>query len=87
MVKPIKPTLQANFAKEPFRTSRQKEKLIDKIYRQCLTAGIVHKLWRASGDRKVSRYLLSFMVKTVQYNTYDTIPAKRYNAFKTKLHE
>ncbi len=38
---------------------------------------IVHRLWRATGDRNVSRKLLSFIAKTVQYKVYDTIPAKR----------
>ena len=32
------------------------------------TVGIVHRLGCATGDRNVSRKLLSFMAKTVRYN-------------------
>ena len=49
---------------------------------QRTTAGIVHRLWRATGDRNVSRDLLSSMAKAVRCNAYDTIPTKRYGAFK-----
>ena len=38
---------------------------------------IVHRLWLATGDRNVSRDLLSFMAKTMRCNAYDTIPTER----------
>jgi hypothetical protein len=49
LTKHTKPTLKPNFAKEPFRPSRLKESLIVEIYRQCLTAGKVHRLCCAPG--------------------------------------
>ena len=79
--------LSPKMPKEPSSPSRSKSR----TERQCIneqinniieqgqrtTAGIVHRLWRATGDRNVSRELLSFIAKTVRYNAYDTIPAKR----------
>jgi len=54
LAKHSKPTLQANFAKEPFRPSHSIERLIGKINRQCLTANI-SKLG-VSGLRKVCTF-------------------------------
>lgn len=42
--KHTEPALQPIFAKEPFRPSRLENRMIDNIYRQCLTAGKVHRL-------------------------------------------
>ena len=64
----------------------KQEKILEKIgyswisllkNKRTTTAGIVHRLGRATGDRNVSRKLLSFIAKTVRCNAYDTIPADR----------
>jgi hypothetical protein len=61
--KRTKQTLQPNFAKEPFRPSRLKDRLIDKINRQCPTANKSHRLLRTKGDTNIGRFFVSFQTK------------------------
>jgi len=72
-----KPTLQPNFAKEPFRPSRLKESLIVEIYRQCLTAGKVHRLCCAPGIGTQAVFLYLSKQNLMRCNAYDTLPAER----------
>jgi hypothetical protein len=51
-----------------------------KDYKRHTTAGIMHRLQSGTVDRNVSHELLSFMVKKVRCNAYDTILTKRLYA-------
>jgi len=85
LAKRTRPTLQPNFAKEPFRPSRLKDRLIDKIYRQCLTAGKVHRLCFTPGTGTQADFLYLSKQNLMRCNAYDTLPAERWLPFKLTL--
>ena len=88
LAKHTKPTLQPNFAKEPFRQSRSNAGLIDsanKIYkqienknRQCLTAGIVHAGFSGLHKFMARKKGQCTLIGNRFVIPHDTIPANRW---------
>jgi hypothetical protein len=92
--KRTKPTLQSNFAKEPFRPfsglrdiTYLINRLIEDKNRQCLTANKSHRLWFGTGNQNVSCFFVSFQTKLRAMQRLRLLLAKRcMQAEKTTVH-